>query len=91
MSKSKNQPITRIEPYGIYDIQQAADSIGISKRTVQQYIREGRIGARKAGKEYRMTGDSILSFLGSPTISRMSISDLSTQGKSINELLELDK
>lgn len=74
MPSSKTKPISKIEAHGVYDIEGTANVLGASKRTVQQYVREGKIKpAVKVGKQYRITGDNILSFLGSATISRIKL------------------
>lgn len=64
MKKSKSGPIGKIEPLAVYDVEGAAQVVGMRPRTVLQYIREGKIVAQRAGKEYRMTGNNLLSYLG---------------------------
>lgn len=81
--RSTNEPIGKIEPFGVYDVSKASAVIGVSPRTMQQYIREGKVEAKRFGKEYRIVGDSLLSSLGSATISGMKLdnkTDLNTAG-----------
>lgn len=94
-NKSTGQPISKIEPHGVYDIPKASVALGVSPRTLQQYIREGKIEAKRFGKEYRIVGDNLLVSLGSATISAMQPNVKSSQtvagSAPISELTEKTK
>lgn len=52
-----------IHPYTVYNTQQAADLLDVDPITIQRYIRSGKLVATKLGKNYRITGQALLSLM----------------------------
>ena len=50
-----------IEKY--YTVEQIAEMIGMHPKTIQRYIREGRLRAQKIGKAWRVTGHDLSTFI----------------------------
>lgn len=46
-----------------YTVEQVAKLIELHPKTIQRYIREGRIKAQKVGKEWRITGHALSTFV----------------------------
>jgi len=46
-----------------YTVNQIADMLNIHPKTVQRYIREGRLRAAKIGKSWRVTGHDLSTFV----------------------------
>ncbi len=46
-----------------YTVEQVAGWIGLHPKTVQRYIREGRLRAQKIGKAWRVTGHDLSTFM----------------------------
>lgn len=51
-TKRKIGQPTKMEP--VYTVEQAAGYLSLSTRTVREYIRSGRIPARRIGREFRI-------------------------------------
>lgn len=49
-----------------YSVEQIAEMIDMHPKTIQRYIREGRLNARKMGKAWRVTGHDLSIFLEGP-------------------------
>lgn len=47
----------------LYDIKQTAELLGVTTRTLQTYIKKGRIKARKIGGKWKFTESNIAEFL----------------------------
>jgi excisionase family DNA binding protein len=47
----------------ILTVQQAAEQLQVSQRTVYQWLRNGKIPGRKIGKVWRLSEDAIVDFL----------------------------
>ncbi len=60
-----------IEPYTIYNLEEAADILGVDRKTMYKKIKAGQIKSKIVGKGHKFLGENLLSFMGSPTISRM--------------------
>lgn len=48
-----------------YTVEQVSSLIDLHPKTIQRYIREGKLEAQKIGKSYRITGDALSRFTGS--------------------------
>ena len=48
-----------------YTVDQISDMLNIHPKTIQRYIREGRLGAIKIGKSWRVTGHDLSAFVES--------------------------
>ena len=47
----------------IYTVEQVSEMIKMHPKTIQRYIREGKIKAKKVGKSWRITEDNLTEFL----------------------------
>lgn len=52
-----------IEPNRVYDVQEAANLLGVSSQTVVEYCRTGKIVSQKIG-EWKILGQSLIVFMG---------------------------
>jgi excisionase family DNA binding protein len=53
-----------ILPNAVYTTKEAAELLDLSLVTIQKYVREGKIAARRIGdKWYRITGQALLDFM----------------------------
>jgi len=50
---------------GYYTVQQISDMLDIHPKTIQRYIREGKLRASKVGKGWRITGHDLSTFVES--------------------------
>jgi excisionase family DNA binding protein len=48
-----------------FTVQDVADSLGVTTRTVRNYIKDGDLPAIKPGREYIITRSDLAEFLGS--------------------------
>lgn len=46
-----------------YSVEQIAEMIDLHPKTIQRYIREGRLNAQKIGKSWRVTGHDLSTFM----------------------------
>ena len=47
----------------LYDVRQTALILGVSTRTINNYVKAGRLQGRKIGGKWRFTGDTLQRFL----------------------------
>lgn len=47
----------------LYDIKEVAEYLKLSTRTVQQYIKDGKLKAKKIGKKWIITEDTLREFV----------------------------
>lgn len=45
-----------------YSVEQISEMLGVHSKTIQRYIREGKIRASKIGKSWRVSGDDLSRF-----------------------------
>lgn len=48
----------------VYTLDQVADQLQLHVRTVRRYVREGRLKARRVGKQYLVTSEDLRAFSG---------------------------
>lgn len=65
-----------INPYQIYTAEEAAKLLNVDKRTLYRNFEEGTIQARELGRGWKVLGENLLTFMGSPTISTMQMAYL---------------
>lgn len=49
-----------------YSVEQVADLLGLHVRTVRGYVRDGRLGATRVGRRYRISREDLEAFTGAP-------------------------
>ena len=54
---------TVIENIKFYTIPEVADALGVTPQTIRQYIKTGRLKAKRIGRPYFITEKSIKEFL----------------------------
>lgn len=52
----------------IYTVQEIAEILGISHKTIQKYVRQGDIKAIRLGNQLRITEQAFMDFLESKTV-----------------------
>ena len=50
----------------LYSVEEVASRLGLYVRTVRGYVREGRLGAVRIGKQYRISHEDLEKFVGTP-------------------------
>jgi excisionase family DNA binding protein len=50
----------------LYSVEQVAERLGLHVRTVRGYVRDGRLKAKRIGKQYRISSADLESFTGTP-------------------------
>lgn len=60
-----------IQPYTIYDLEEAADILGVDRKTMYKKVKTGELQSKIIGKGHKFLGENLLRFMGSPTISQM--------------------
>lgn len=51
------------EPMKIYDVKELAEYLKVSTRTIQNYIRDGKIKGKKLGRKWIFTEETIRELL----------------------------
>lgn len=54
----------------VYTIEQVAEKLSVTRRTVYSYVKEGKLKAVKIGKYWRVTEDNLKAFLETGTGSK---------------------
>ena len=49
----------------VYDLKELSGKLNISIRTLREYIKKGKLKAKKIGKAYYVTEPNLMAFLGS--------------------------
>lgn len=52
----------------IYTVQEITEILGISRKTIQKYVRQGDIKAIRLGNQLRITEQAFIDFLESKTV-----------------------
>jgi len=52
----------KIDPYKVYNVEEAAKVLDINPQTLLDYLRDGKIVAKKIG-EWKILGQSLINFL----------------------------
>ena len=60
-----------ISPLTVYLPEEAADKLRVERRTIYKLIEEGQLPKREFGKGYKLLGEDLLRYLGTPTIAQM--------------------
>lgn len=47
-----------------YDLAEVCEILGVTRRTVYNYIRDGKLDAKKLGNKWRVTHHTLKKFLG---------------------------
>lgn len=47
----------------LYGLQEIADALNVTRRTLYNYLKQGKLKAVKIGGEWRVTEDNLMSFL----------------------------
>lgn len=55
--------MTELKEIRLYNIKETAEILGVTTRTLQTYIKNGRIKARKIGRGWKFTEQSINEFI----------------------------
>lgn len=58
-------PVTTPTPL-LYSVEQVAERLGLHVRTVRAYVRDGRLKARRIGKQYRIAQGDLEALIGAP-------------------------
>ncbi|QBD81097.1 DNA-binding protein [Ktedonosporobacter rubrisoli] len=53
----------------LYSVEQVADLLGLHPRTVRNFVRDGKLKAIRAGKQYRIAAEDLAAMTGRPTSS----------------------
>ena len=48
----------------VYDLKALRDKLGLSVRTLREYIKKGDLKAKKVGRNYYVTEPNLMAFLG---------------------------
>jgi len=56
----------KIDPYRVYNIEEASKVLGMNPQTLSDYLRDGRIEAQKIG-EWKILGKNLIDFLSVKT------------------------
>ncbi len=58
----------QVEDITIYNVKEISEIIGITQVTIREYIRKGKLRAKKIAGEWRITGDALRDFLSADMI-----------------------
>lgn len=72
--KIPSEPI-EIKPYAVYTANEAANFLRVDKRKVYELIESKVIVGMDFGKGYKVLGENLLRFMGSPSISQMPLNN----------------
>lgn len=54
----------------VYTLKQVAELLQVSRQTIYNYIRDGKLQATQTGKEYRVTNEQLEAFINANTVNR---------------------
>ena len=55
----------------IYTVEELADKLKVSPRTIYDYIHAGKLRATRFGKKYQITQESLEKYFNEPSVSTM--------------------
>ena len=58
----------QVEDITVYNVKEISKLLGITQVTLREYIRQGRLRAKKIAGEWRITGDALRDFLSADKI-----------------------
>ena len=58
----------QVEDITVYNVKEISELLGITQVTIREYIRQGRLRAKKIAGEWRITGDALRDFLSADKI-----------------------
>jgi len=58
----------QVEDITVYNVKEVSELLGITQVTIREYIRQGRLRAKKIAGEWRITGDALRDFLSADKI-----------------------
>ena len=56
----------------VYDLKELSEMLKMNRRTLQRYVREGKLKVSKVGRKYIITEDDIKAFLESQRVNDIS-------------------
>ena len=74
---------------GLLSIDQVAERLGLHVRTVRRYVREGRLGAVRIGKQYRVTPEALDTLTGRTPPATLA-STLSARHIEVSSIVQVD-
>jgi len=74
-----------------YTVEEIAEMIKIHPKTVQRYIREGKLKANKVGKSWRVSGHDLSTFTEGSGASLTPRPDSEGQTSSVNDYMDIEK
>ncbi len=60
----------QLEMEKLYTTEEVANYLGLTRRTIYTYIEQGKLRAKKVGREYRITQSSLDAFLNNESGSK---------------------
>jgi len=58
----------QVEDITVYNVKEISELLGITQVTIREYIKQGRLRAKKIAGEWRITGDALRDFLSADKI-----------------------
>jgi excisionase family DNA binding protein len=58
----------QVEDITVYNVKEISELLGITQVTIREYIRQGKLRAKKIAGEWRITGDALRDFLSADKI-----------------------
>jgi excisionase family DNA binding protein len=78
------------EQGGFLSIDQVAARLGLHVRTVRRYVREGRLGAVRIGKQYRVTREALDALTGTPPVAPVHAPTPTARHIEVSSILHVD-
>ena len=58
----------QVEDITVYNVKEISELLGITRVAIREYIRQGKLRAKKIAGEWRITGDALRDFLSADKI-----------------------
>jgi excisionase family DNA binding protein len=58
----------QVEDITVYNVKEISELLGITQVTIREYIKQGKLRAKKIAGEWRITGDALRDFLSADKI-----------------------